>query len=245
VTTARITNARRLEEDKIKASERLFRSAFEQVAVGMANLSLGGEWIRMNDQICKITGYSHDELSGTRYEKLYNSAYQAAAITEFRNITGGKKQDQCTTRKFLKKDGSSIWVECLLTLISDEQQQPLYIAVVVKDIDMARRTEHQLEYRNNELDTFIYRSSPDLRGPITTLMGLSDIARLDAPDMARTAAPWARCSRQICTGAAQNRFCVKTPATDAPGSSSSTVRSLRPALRTPASVTPRRTPAIG
>lgn len=182
VTTARITNARRLEEDKIKASERLFRSAFEQVAVGMANLSLGGEWIRMNDQICKIIGYTHDELSGTRYEKLYNSEDQAAAITEFRNITGGKKQDQCTTRKFLKKDGSSIWVECLLTLISDEQQQPLYIAVVVKDIDVARRTEHQLEYRNKELDTFIYRSSHDLRGPITTLMGLSDIARLDAPD---------------------------------------------------------------
>ena len=62
---------------------------------------------------------------------------------------------------------------------------------------------------------------------------------------ARTGWPLARCSRQTCTGAAQNRFCVKTPATLAPGSSRKTVRSRRPALRMPACAVPMRTPAIG
>ena len=47
------------------------------------------------------------------------------------------------------------------------------------------------------------------------------------------------------TGAAQKRFCVKTPATCVPASSSSTVRSSRPGLRTLAAVTPRRTPGTG
>ena len=55
----------------------------------------------------------------------------------------------------------------------------------------------------------------------------------------------ARCSRQICTGAAQNLFCVKTAPTDAPSSSSNTARSLRLALRMPASVIPQRTPGTG
>ena len=63
--------------------------------------------------------------------------------------------------------------------------------------------------------------------------------------IARTPLPAARCSRLTCTGAAQKRFCVKTPATLAPSSSKNTVRSLRLALRTPASVTPIRTPAMG
>ena len=63
--------------------------------------------------------------------------------------------------------------------------------------------------------------------------------------MARTAAPDANRSRQICTGAAQKRFWVNTPPTLAPSSSRITVRSLRPALRTPDSATPRRTPATG
>ena len=51
-----------------------------------------------------------------------------------------------------------------------------------------------------------------------------------------------RRSRQICTGAAQKRLLVNTPPTLVPASSSITVKSLRPALRTPASATPMRTP---
>ena len=60
--------------------------------------------------------------------------------------------------------------------------------------------------------------------------------------MARTSWPLAKCSRLTCTGAAQKRFCVNTPATAVPSSSRNTVRSLRPTLRMPASATPIRTP---
>ena len=63
--------------------------------------------------------------------------------------------------------------------------------------------------------------------------------------MARTSEPAARCSRQICTGAAQKRLAVKTPATAAPGSSSTTVTSRRLALRTPAMAVPMVTPVTG
>ncbi len=57
--------------------------------------------------------------------------------------------------------------------------------------------------------------------------------------------PPPRCSRQSWTGAAQNRFAVKTPATEAPGSSVTTVRSRRFALRMPAIAVPRERPATG
>src|SRR5574344_961797 len=62
---------------------------------------------------------------------------------------------------------------------------------------------------------------------------------------ARICAPACRCSRHTCTGAAQKRFCVNTPATLVPSSSKNTVRSLRLALRIPASATPMRTPRTG
>ena len=62
---------------------------------------------------------------------------------------------------------------------------------------------------------------------------------------ARTALPAARCSRQTCTGAAQKRLRVNTPATLVPSSSKNTVRSFRLDLRTPACAIPMRTPAMG
>ena len=78
------------------------------------------------------------------------------------------------------------------------------------------------------------RARPSAPVPALALPVLTTMARM----------PWpaARCSRQTCTGAAQKRFCVNTPATLVPSSSRKTVRSLRWALRTPASATPMRTP---
>ncbi len=61
--------------------------------------------------------------------------------------------------------------------------------------------------------------------------------------IARTPAPAARCSRHSCTGAAQNRLAVNTPATDAPGSRTTTVRSLRLGLRMAALAVPMARPA--
>jgi hypothetical protein len=62
---------------------------------------------------------------------------------------------------------------------------------------------------------------------------------------ARMSLPSSRWRRQICTGAAQKRLAVNTPATRVPALSSRTVRSRRPGLRIAASATPRRTPATG
>ena len=59
---------------------------------------------------------------------------------------------------------------------------------------------------------------------------------------ARTPGPCARCLRHNCTGAAQKRFVVNTPATLVPAGTVTTVRSRRFALRTPAIVMPSFTP---
>src|SRR5882762_4406806 len=62
---------------------------------------------------------------------------------------------------------------------------------------------------------------------------------------ARGNPPEARRSFASCTGAAQKRFCVNTPETHVPFASVMRSRSLRPALRIPASATPSLTPFTG
>ena len=45
-----------------------------------------------------------------------------------------------------------------------------------------RKTNEALRLANGELDTLIYRASHDFKGPVATLTGLTQIARLDAGD---------------------------------------------------------------
>lgn len=182
ITNARDINQRKKAEAENKASEVLFRSAFEQIAVGIAYLSTTGKWMRTNNQLCAITGYSKEEIERLSYVQLYPAEYKAHVLENFNKILNGENANCCLQKKLQKKDGSLIWVEQLLTLIRDEQNNPLYVTIIIKDIDEAKRNEVQLAYRNKELDTFIYRSSHDLRGPITTLMGLSNLGMLEAQD---------------------------------------------------------------
>jgi PAS domain S-box-containing protein len=53
-----------------------------------------------------------------------------------------------------------------------------------KSEEQARAAEKELQYKNNELDTFVYRASHDLRGPIATMLGLYEVMKLEtANDM--------------------------------------------------------------
>jgi hypothetical protein len=80
------------------------------------------------------------------------------------------------------------------------------------------------------------RARPSAPVPALALPVLMSSARMPWPW------PAAKCSRQTCTGAAQKRLSVKTPATELPSSSANTTRSRRLALRTPAMAVPTCTP---
>ncbi|MEM9024313.1 MAG: ATP-binding protein, partial [Bacteroidota bacterium] len=50
---------------------------------------------------------------------------------------------------------------------------------LLKEIDMHKLTEQELKSINEELNTFIYKTSHDIRGPLTSIMGLVNVARLE------------------------------------------------------------------
>ncbi|MBN2731298.1 MAG: PAS domain S-box protein, partial [Balneolaceae bacterium] len=49
----------------VRRSMKDFRDTFEQTAVGIAHMSVNGEWIRINKKLCNILGYSRSELLST------------------------------------------------------------------------------------------------------------------------------------------------------------------------------------
>lgn len=51
------------------------------------------------------------------------------------------------------------------------------VAVFSRDITSRKSVEHQLEYKINELNTFIYKASHDLRSPLVSVIGLVELAK--------------------------------------------------------------------
>src|SRR5918997_3615247 len=51
-------------------SEERFRATFEQAAVGVAHVGPDGRWLRVNDKVCEITGYTREELSRLAFQDI-------------------------------------------------------------------------------------------------------------------------------------------------------------------------------
>ena len=66
----------------LQHSEDQWRTTFEQAVVGMAHVSMTGQWLRVNQRLCTILGYSAAELSNQTVQSLTHpgdSTREAAA----------------------------------------------------------------------------------------------------------------------------------------------------------------------
>jgi signal transduction histidine kinase len=57
-----------------------------------------------------------------------------------------------------------------------------FVSIVFRDIGKQKRVEQDLITKNRELDTFLYRTAHDFRAPITTLLGLVQLASIEVKD---------------------------------------------------------------
>lgn len=78
--------------------------------------------------------------------------------------------------RWLVSDGTYRWIYDRAKIIKNDQGVS-YIAGAMIDITLRKETEEKLILKNKELNTFIYRSTHDLRGPLMTILGLTSVAQ--------------------------------------------------------------------
>jgi PAS domain S-box-containing protein len=79
------------------------------------------------------------------------------------------------------KEGRLIPVSIFLQYTITIYDAPCFIAIV-KDVTEQKKIEANLKSSNNELERFIYKVSHDLRGPLTTIKGLLNLASIEIKD---------------------------------------------------------------
>lgn len=86
--------------------------------------------------------------------------------------------------RYLRYDGNEVYVSQVIISHKNPDGQVQCYSIILRDMSEQKKIEQDLIFKNNELDTFIYRASHDLRGPIATLMGLNQIVRYEVTDEA-------------------------------------------------------------
>lgn len=84
--------------------------------------------------------------------------------------------------RYLRFDGIEIPVSQLVIAHKNGAGKVEFYSTILRDISAQKKIEEDLLNKNKELDTFLYRASHDLRGPIATLMGLYQVAQYEVKE---------------------------------------------------------------
>lgn len=139
----RMTNQQHLEE-AIYQSEAQFKQAFEHSLIGMALISPEGNWKRVNKSLCAIVGYSEEELVKlnvqdiTHPDDLKRSGY---VLDHLAQLTVGELKFE---KRYLHKDGHTVWVVIATTLLRDRTGHPLHFVSQIEDITKRKEIENDL-----------------------------------------------------------------------------------------------------
>jgi PAS domain S-box-containing protein len=131
-------------ETATRLSEGRLKAVFEQAAVGICIISLDYRFLRVNQRLCEILGFSAEEL--VSLENCAEVTFlddRLAENTAFIELLSGKKS-VISERRCVCKDGKVIWARFTFSLLVAFADRPRQFLGVVEDITERKQSEQQL-----------------------------------------------------------------------------------------------------
>jgi diguanylate cyclase (GGDEF)-like protein/PAS domain S-box-containing protein len=128
-------------EEAQKQSESLFRAVFDNAAVGIAQLSIDGQFLQINQAFCEIIGYSRDEIltQGLAFQQITFADDLARDLENVNKLLRNELSRYDVEKRYVRRDGELVWVSLSAILLRTESGEPLYFISAAQDITVRKR----------------------------------------------------------------------------------------------------------
>jgi len=198
LTARERTSRHTLEEtaERLRLSEGQFRAIFAAEPVGVAQVERAGAWVSVNAALCRMLGYTEKELVGKKIEEVTHPEHRQEGKARIKELMAGKISSANWQKRYVRKDGSTLWVHASVAPVCDEAGQVRFAVAVLQDIteivaarEVLARDNEQLEALVEErtaslqemtrhMNFLLYTIAHDLRAPLRAQHGYSDLLLL-------------------------------------------------------------------
>ncbi len=136
---------RKRAEDSLRLNEEKFRLAFENAFVGIAQTDADKRIMQINQEFCRMLGYTKEELLGRCIFDLVHPDDLSACIAYSDRIKNGEITKLSNKKRYLRGDGTSIWADVTVSVVHEGKSKSEFHSVVARDITQQKMAEEALQ----------------------------------------------------------------------------------------------------
>jgi PAS domain S-box-containing protein len=149
--TARdVTESRKNQRELFEINQR-FSNAFEYAPNGMTLTSLDGNWIKVNRALCDMLGYSEEELLNINFRQITHPDDMVRNMELNQRLNSGELNSFQMQKRNFHKSGRIVWVMLSVSMVRDDQGQPLYHIAQISNITELVQAEETLRLQRTAL----------------------------------------------------------------------------------------------
>lgn len=138
-----VITERRHMEDALRLSENRLRSAMQNSPIGMGLVTLDGNWLEVNPALCRIVGYTADELIGSNFQVIGHPDDRESELNFTGDLLTGKLENHQTEKRYLHKNGEIVWSQLNVSLVRNPDGTPRHFVFQIQNI--TERKRHMFE----------------------------------------------------------------------------------------------------
>ena len=131
---------------RLAESEERYSSTVELAAIGIGHVAMDGRFIHANRQLCDMLGYTSEELLKRTVKDVSHPDDTGVTDEVAPQLRSGQIDSFKVEKRYLRKDGSVMWVRITVAEKRDQRGDPLYDISIVEDISDRKLAEERVEY---------------------------------------------------------------------------------------------------
>ena len=134
-------NERKIAEASLQESQKQFKSAFEHSSIGMALVARDGRFLRVNSSLCKIVGYSEEQLLRQTFQDITHPDDLRKDLDNLHQLLARVIPSYSMEKRYFHRDGSVVLINLSVSLVRDKFGNPKHFISQIEDITERRRGE--------------------------------------------------------------------------------------------------------